>query len=59
VVAGGHHRGFDAMCHALARRIGGSLAIVEGAGHEIQFTGQRINDLLVQFWSRAATPAGV
>jgi pimeloyl-ACP methyl ester carboxylesterase len=59
VVAGGHHRGFDAMCHALARRIGGSLAIVEGAGHEIQFTGQPINDLLLRFWSRAAAQAGV
>ena len=57
VVAGGHHRGFDAMCQALARRIGGSFAIVEGAGHEIQFTGEAINDLLLEHWSQRAAPA--
>jgi pimeloyl-ACP methyl ester carboxylesterase len=56
VVAGGHHRGFDAMCRAVARRVGGSFAIVEGAGHEIQFTGEPINDLLLQLWSQSTTP---
>jgi pimeloyl-ACP methyl ester carboxylesterase len=55
VVAGGHHPGFDAMCRALAREIGGSFATVEGAGHEIQFTGEPINDLLVGLWGGVTT----
>ena len=50
VVAGGHSVGFDAMCDDLARRIGASLAVVEGAGHEIQFTGQPINEALLTLW---------
>lgn len=57
VVAGGHHPGFDAMCRALAREIGGSFATVEGAGHEIQFTGQPVNELLVALWAGATTSA--
>lgn len=54
VVAGGHHPGFDAMCRAVARQIGGRFAIVEGAGHEVQFTGQPLNELLVDLWDGAA-----
>jgi pimeloyl-ACP methyl ester carboxylesterase len=50
VVSGGHHAGFDAMCADLAERIRASLAVVEGAGHEIQFTGQPINDELLALW---------
>ncbi len=50
VVSGGHHVGFDAMCAALARRIGGTHTMVEGAGHEIQFTGEAINQVLRQVW---------
>jgi pimeloyl-ACP methyl ester carboxylesterase len=53
VVSGGHHVGFDAMCLDLARRIGAEHATVEGAGHEIQFTGQPLNELLAEFWRRA------
>jgi pimeloyl-ACP methyl ester carboxylesterase len=50
VVSGGHSAGFDAICDDLAKRIGASRAVVEGAGHEIQFTGQPINDLLLATW---------
>ncbi len=50
VVSGGHSVGFDAMCDDLARRIGASLAVIEGAGHEIQFTGQPINEALLTLW---------
>lgn len=53
VVAGGHSAGFDAMCADLARQIGASLRVVEGAGHEIQFTGQPINDALLNLWRTA------
>jgi pimeloyl-ACP methyl ester carboxylesterase len=53
VVAGGHHRGLDAMCRDLATRIGADLAVVTGAGHEVQFVGAPLNDLLVDLWSRS------
>jgi hypothetical protein len=46
------------MCAALARRIGAAQAIIEGAGHEIQFTGQPINQALLTLWRLAdQTPA--
>ena len=57
VVSGGHSAGFDAICDDLAARIGASRMVVEGAGHEIQFTGKPINDALLALW-RAATSAG-
>jgi pimeloyl-ACP methyl ester carboxylesterase len=50
VVSGGHHAGFDAMCIELARRIDARHTVISGAGHEIQFTGQPINDALLQLW---------
>jgi pimeloyl-ACP methyl ester carboxylesterase len=50
VVSGGHNAGFDAMCDELAERIGGARATIEGAGHEIQFTGEPINDALLALW---------
>jgi hypothetical protein len=50
VVSGGHSAGFDAICHDLAERIGASRAVVEGAGHEIQFAGTPINDTLLAHW---------
>jgi pimeloyl-ACP methyl ester carboxylesterase len=50
VASGGHHEGFDQMCASLARRIGASQAVVVGAGHEIQFTGDPINKALQSLW---------
>lgn len=50
VVSGGHFEGFDAMCRELADLIGGELAVVEGAGHEIQFVGDALNERLLQLW---------
>ena len=50
VVSGGHSAGFDAICDDLAERIGASRAVVEGAGHEIQFTGHRS--------TRSCSPSG-
>jgi pimeloyl-ACP methyl ester carboxylesterase len=52
VVSGGHNAGFDAICDALAERIGADRAAVPGAGHEVQFAGQAINDLLLATWRR-------
>jgi hypothetical protein len=53
VVSGGHSAGFDAICDALAEHIGAARAVVEGAGHEIQFAGKPINDLLLATWRQA------
>jgi hypothetical protein len=50
VVSGGHSAGFDAICDDLATRIGASRAVVAGAGHEIQFTGPPVNEVLLATW---------
>lgn len=50
VVSGGHSAGFDAMCDELAERIGAPRMAIEGAGHEIQFTGGPLNDALLTLW---------
>jgi pimeloyl-ACP methyl ester carboxylesterase len=50
VVSGGHHEGFDQMCVSLARRIGAKHVVVQGAGHEIQFTGDPMNQALLSLW---------
>ena len=54
VVSGGHHPGFEAMSDDLALRIGASRAVIAGAGHEIQFTGDPLNDALRSLWSAAS-----
>lgn len=57
VVSGGHSRAFEAMCDDIASRIGASRKVVEGAGHEIHFTGPALNELLLRFWNTAeSTP---
>lgn len=50
VVSGGHSDGFEAICDELAGRIDASRAVVEGAGHEIQFSGPPLNQLLLDLW---------
>ncbi len=50
VVSGGHSAGFDALCDDLAERVGGQRLEVAGAGHEIQFTGEPINAVLLDLW---------
>jgi pimeloyl-ACP methyl ester carboxylesterase len=52
VVSGGHDDGWEAMCAALAERIGADHVVIEGAGHEIQFTGPPLNDRLAELWNR-------
>jgi pimeloyl-ACP methyl ester carboxylesterase len=54
VVSGGHSAGFEAICDDLAAQIGASRAVIEGAGHEIQFTGPPLNEALVTLWRRVA-----
>jgi pimeloyl-ACP methyl ester carboxylesterase len=55
VISGGHDPGFEAICDDLAEKIDASRSVIEGAGHEIQFTGQPINDALLSLWR--GTPA--
>ena len=55
VVSGGHSAGFDAICDDLAERIGASRMVVEGAGHEIQFTGRPLNEALRALWGTASS----
>lgn len=50
IVSGGHSEGFDAICDELATNIDASRAEVAGAGHEIQFTGPPVNEVLLDFW---------
>ena len=50
VVSGGHRAGFDLICDELAERIGASRMVIEGAGHEIQFTGGPLNQALLRTW---------
>lgn len=54
VISGGHSRGLDAICDALAANINASRAEVAGAGHEIQFTGPPLNQVLLDLWRNAA-----
>jgi hypothetical protein len=54
VVSGGHSAGYEAICDDLAGRIGAVRKVVEGAGHEIQFTGRPINEVLLELWRTAA-----
>jgi pimeloyl-ACP methyl ester carboxylesterase len=53
VVSGGHHAGFEAMSDDLASRIGAARAVIPGAGHEVQFTGEPINAALRSLWLAA------
>jgi pimeloyl-ACP methyl ester carboxylesterase len=53
VVSGGHSAGFDAICDELAAQIGASRAVIAGAGHEVQFTGQPLNEALLALWRGA------
>lgn len=53
VVSGGHDAGFEAICDELAASIGASRAVVAGARHEVQLTGQPVNEALLTLWRRA------
>jgi pimeloyl-ACP methyl ester carboxylesterase len=56
VVSGGHSAAFEAICDDLAERIGAQRAVVEGAGHEVQFTGPPLNEILLRLWRGRRTP---
>lgn len=53
VVSGGHSPGFEAVCDALAERLGAERAVVPGRGHTIPGTGAPYNERLTDFLSSA------
>jgi pimeloyl-ACP methyl ester carboxylesterase len=56
VVSGGHHDGLEALCDALAERLGARREIVPGAGHAVP-RAPGFNDLLEDFLRGSAGTA--
>lgn len=56
VVSGGHHDGIEALCDALAERLGARREIVPGAGHAVP-RAPGFNDLLEDFLRGSAGTA--
>lgn len=52
VVSGGHSAAFEAVCDALAERLGAERAILPGMGHSVQRLGAPFNELLASFVER-------
>ena len=52
VISGGHSPAFEAVCDALAARIGAERAVVAGRGHTIPATGEAYNACLEAFLER-------
>jgi pimeloyl-ACP methyl ester carboxylesterase len=51
VISGGHSPIFEAVCDAVATRIGAQRAVIPGRGHTIPATGAPYNELLDAFLS--------
>lgn len=49
VVSGAHHPAFDAVCDVLEQELGAARAVLPGAGHAVQRTGEPFNLLLEAF----------
>jgi pimeloyl-ACP methyl ester carboxylesterase len=54
VVSGGHSGVFEAVCDAVAGRLGAQRAVVGGRGHTIPATGEPYNERLESFFGGAA-----
>ncbi len=50
VVSGGHHPAFDAVCDELTKGMDAELAVIMGAGHEVQMMGEPFNEALLRLW---------
>jgi pimeloyl-ACP methyl ester carboxylesterase len=50
VVSGGYDGAWETLCAHLASAIAAEHVVIEGAGHEIQFTGDPINERLLELW---------
>jgi len=55
VVSGDHHPAFEAVCDALEQQLSASRAVIRGAGHSVQRTGDPFNAAVTAF-IRTNTP---
>jgi pimeloyl-ACP methyl ester carboxylesterase len=53
IISGGHSRGFEAVCDALADRLQAERAVIPGRGHTIPHTGAPYNERLAAFLESA------
>lgn len=53
IVSGGHAAAFDAVCDVLERELGGERAVIAGAGHSVQQTGDPFNRRIEAFLTAA------
>jgi pimeloyl-ACP methyl ester carboxylesterase len=53
VVSGGHSAVFDAVCSVLEHELGAERAVIVGAGHSVQRTGEAFNRRLEAFLTAA------
>ena len=53
VVSGGHAAAFDAVCDVLERELGAERAVIAGAGHSVQQTGDPFNRRIETFLTAA------
>jgi pimeloyl-ACP methyl ester carboxylesterase len=58
VISGGHSPVFEAVCDAVASRLGARRAVIEGRGHNITATGAPYNDCLDAFLSECERARG-
>lgn len=49
VVSGGWSRAFEAICDTVAQRLPADRAVIRGAGHPVQMTGEPFNQRLLAF----------
>lgn len=53
VISGGWSRAFDAICDTLEQRLSAERAVIAGAGHAVQFSGEPFNRRLLSFLQAA------
>ncbi len=53
VISGGWNQLNERVCETLAREIGAVRAVIRGAGHGVQRTGQPFNDRIELLWQQA------
>ena len=53
VISGGWNQLLETLCETLAREIGAMRAVILGAGHGVQRTGQPFNERIELLWQQA------
>jgi pimeloyl-ACP methyl ester carboxylesterase len=55
VISGGHSEAFEAVCDAIAARLGAERAVIPGRGHTVPATGAPYNARLREFLQRSGS----